>query len=88
MYAKIVSSNTSNSTVVPMENSNHQLAVYSGLFAGIVVFGLLRAFLFFQATVTAGVTLHNDMFDSLFHAPMSFFDMNPAGKILTRISFS
>ena len=65
--------------------TNHQFVIYSGLFAGIIVSGLFRAFLFFQISVKAGVTLHNKMFDSLIRAPISFFDTNPVGKNLNNI---
>ena len=73
--------NISKNTTITLNNSNFHLAIYSGLLAGILVFGLLRAFLFFQVTVKAGETLHNTMFNSLIRARISFFDTNPVGKV-------
>lgn len=42
--------------------------------------------MFFRTTSRASKTLHDQMFSSILHAPMRFFDLNPSGRILNRFS--
>lgn len=39
-----------------------------------------------SATVTASVTLHNRLLGHILRLPKSFFDTNPAGRVLNRFS--
>jgi ABC-type multidrug transport system fused ATPase/permease subunit len=39
-----------------------------------------------SSTVTASVTLHNRLLDHILRLPKSFFDTNPAGRVLNRFS--
>ncbi|KAG2513477.1 hypothetical protein JM18_008471 [Phytophthora kernoviae] len=62
----------------------YRLGVYAGL-------GLLAAFMVFGRTVIvtycglrAAKSLFERMTNSLLHAPMRFFDVNPIGRVLTR----
>ncbi len=54
--------------------------VYSILISGVFVFSLIRTVHFFLMCMLASVNLHNQMFQSVIRAPLSFFDKNPVGK--------
>ena len=58
-------------------NAKH---VFSGLTAATVLFGLVRAMLFFYVLVKSTETLHKRMFDTILRAPVHFFDVNPIGR--------
>jgi ABC-type multidrug transport system fused ATPase/permease subunit len=60
--------------------------VYGGLTAGVIVVALLRASLFFWATIVAATRMHNSMILRVLRAPLSFFHTNPAGRVLNRFS--
>jgi ATP-binding cassette subfamily C (CFTR/MRP) protein 4 len=60
--------------------------VYGGLTAGVIVVALLRASLFFWATMVAATRMHNSMIVRVLRAPLSFFHTNPAGRVLNRFS--
>ncbi|XP_066143763.1 probable multidrug resistance-associated protein lethal(2)03659 isoform X2 [Euwallacea fornicatus] len=60
--------------------------VYSTLMVLLVVFTLLRAFVFFAVCMRASTNLHNNMFQSITRASMRFFNTNSAGRILNRFS--
>ncbi|XP_055326115.1 ATP-binding cassette sub-family C member 4-like, partial [Sitodiplosis mosellana] len=47
---------------------------------------IYRSILFFRTTSRASKRLHDQMFYSILHAPMRFFDLNPSGRILNRFS--
>uniref|UniRef100_A0A8C5BX33 Cystic fibrosis transmembrane conductance regulator n=1 Tax=Gadus morhua TaxID=8049 RepID=A0A8C5BX33_GADMO len=64
-------------------NAKH---VFSGLTAATVLFGLVRAMLFFYVLVKSTETLHKRMFDTILRAPVHFFDVNPIGRVLNRFS--
>lgn len=54
--------------------------VYSILISGVFVFSLIRTVHFFIMCMLASVNLHNQMFQAVIRAPLSFFDKNPVGK--------
>lgn len=60
--------------------------MYAGLTAGVIVVALLRASLFFWATMVAATRMHNSMVVRVLRAPLSFFHTNPAGRVLNRFS--
>lgn len=62
------------------------LGIYAGLgvFYGFVTF--LRSLRFLFICVNATVNLHNSLLHHLLRLPKSFFDTNPAGRILNRFS--
>uniref|UniRef100_A0A8C5BEN1 Cystic fibrosis transmembrane conductance regulator n=1 Tax=Gadus morhua TaxID=8049 RepID=A0A8C5BEN1_GADMO len=62
------------------------LGIYGGLTAATVLFGLVRAMLFFYVLVKSTETLHKRMFDTILRAPVHFFDVNPIGRVLNRFS--
>jgi len=60
--------------------------VYGGLTAGVIVVALLRASLFFWASMVAATRMHNSMVLRVLRAPLAFFHTNPAGRVLNRFS--
>ncbi|CAL8283040.1 unnamed protein product [Gadus morhua 'NCC'] len=58
------------------------LGIYGGLAAATLIFGLVRAMLFFYVLVKSTETLHKRMFDTILRAPVHFFDVNPIGRVL------
>ena len=61
-------------------NAKHCADVFSGLTAATLIFGLVRAMLFFYVLVKSTDTLHKRMFDTILRAPVHFFDVNPIGR--------
>lgn len=72
------------------ERPGASTVLYAGVFAGIGLMALvLDRVLFtfgFSRGVKAGMTLHSSMTARVLRAPMSFFDRNPSGRVLTRFS--
>lgn len=63
------------------------LLVYMALAFGSSWFIFVRAVLVATFGLAAAQKLFLKMLRSVFHAPMSFFDSTPAGRILNRVSF-
>nr|KAJ3415436.1 Multidrug resistance-associated protein 1 [Polyrhizophydium stewartii] len=62
------------------------IGVY-GVFTAVFTAGVLaRGLIFSKITSYKAYTLHNKLFDAVMHAPMSFFDMTPLGRILSAFS--
>ena len=72
------------------ENPGQSTLLYAGVYAGIGLLALLldrTLFSFaFSRGVKAGLTLHASMLRRVLRAPLSFFDRNPSGRVLTRFS--
>ncbi|CAK1548635.1 unnamed protein product [Leptosia nina] len=51
-----------------------------------VAVALIRAFLFFSLCMRSSIRLHDKMFECISLSPMSFFHVNPSGRILNRLS--
>jgi ABC-type multidrug transport system fused ATPase/permease subunit len=62
------------------------LMVYGLLTAGVISVSLLRAAVFFWATIRASTRIHNSMVARVLRAPLAFFHTNPAGRVLNRFS--
>ena len=62
------------------------LSVYAALVCASLVLGFICAFSFFHASLRSSERLHDKMVLSILHAPVLFFDVNPAGRILNRFS--
>ena len=60
---------------------------YALLCAGGWVFSLVRAVLMAYFSLNTTQSFYFSMLNSIFRAPMSFFDTTPTGRILTRVSF-
>lgn len=72
------------------ERAGENTLLYAGVFAGIGLLTLVldrSLFTFgFSRGVKAGMTLHGAMLRQVMRAPLSFFDKNSSGHILTRFS--
>ena len=62
------------------------LGIYASLFSAAVVVAIIRAYLFFRICLRSSENLHDKMVRCVLQAPVSFFDTNPAGRILNRFS--
>uniref|UniRef100_A0A3Q1M0I1 ATP binding cassette subfamily C member 4 n=1 Tax=Bos taurus TaxID=9913 RepID=A0A3Q1M0I1_BOVIN len=68
--------------VIEIPDSGWYLTVHSVLTVGIILFGITRSLLIFYVLVNSSQTLHNKMLESIFRAPMLFFDRNPIAQSL------
>ena len=68
------------------QGSRQTLAIYTGLVCGSLFLAMLRALLFYMASLSSSARLHDRMAVSLLKAPVLFFDTNPLGRILNRFS--
>ncbi|KAJ7353988.1 hypothetical protein OS493_030837 [Desmophyllum pertusum] len=64
----------------------YNVYVYVGLAGGCLISALCRSFLSFQGLINCSSNLHMAMLTSLLKAPVRFFDVNPAGRILNRFA--
>ena len=60
--------------------------VYIYLASGCFIFALTRSFLSFYGMIKSSSRLHTAMLTSLLKTSVSFFDVNPAGRILNRFA--
>jgi hypothetical protein len=72
-------------------NAFHQVVwFYIGIYAALGIFYSLVTFArslgFLYTTVNASLRLHNQLLDHILRLPKTFFDTNPAGRILNRFS--
>lgn len=51
-----------------------------------IIMVLVRSQLFFWAANRASSSFHRNMFDSISHGTMRFFNLNPSGRILNRFA--
>jgi len=54
--------------------------------ASVVMLGV-RGYLLAQHRLKASTRLHDDVTDSILHAPVSFFDVTPNGRVLNRFAY-
>jgi len=62
-----------------MIDQNTGTYVYSVLIGSLIVFAFIRSIHFFVICMKSSVKLHDEMFQAVVHAPMSFFDQHPIG---------
>ncbi|KAK4880755.1 hypothetical protein RN001_008901 [Aquatica leii] len=60
--------------------------IYSGIALAVIVITLTRSFSFFTLCMNSSIRLHDNMFNSITHATMKFFNTNTSGRILNRFS--
>ncbi|VFQ65154.1 unnamed protein product [Cuscuta campestris] len=62
------------------------IIVYSAIGGFLVLLVVLRSFVVAALGLKTCQSLFNQIIDSILHAPMSFFDTTPSGRILSRVS--
>jgi ATP-binding cassette, subfamily C (CFTR/MRP), member 2 len=62
--------------------------IYAIIAVIVVVFVSLRAFLVAFLGLQTAQVFFRKILNSILHAPMSFFDTTPSGRILSRVLFS
>ncbi|KAB0803876.1 hypothetical protein PPYR_00846 [Photinus pyralis] len=60
--------------------------IYSGLTGGTMILAIGHNLLFFVYAMRASIFIHNEIFQKVSHASMSFYNSNPVGRILNRFS--
>ena len=60
------------------------VGVYAALGIGYSLITFIRSLTFLNVTVTAALNLHNQLLGHILRLPKTFFDTNPAGRILNR----
>nr|XP_023492684.1 multidrug resistance-associated protein 9 isoform X5 [Equus caballus] len=60
--------------------------VYAGSMVSVLLFGIIKGFIFTKTTLTASSWLHDQVFDKILKSPMSFFDTTPTGRLMNRFS--
>lgn len=60
--------------------------IYAGVILVLFIVVLIRTTTFFATCMRASINLHDKLFRSVMGAPISFFDFNPIGILLNRIS--
>lgn len=68
------------------QNNSTNLWIYAILVFFCIIFGFLRAFLWFYFSIKASSSLHYKALWAMLHSPMSFFVANPSGRILNRFA--
>jgi len=67
-------------------NEEFYTLVYTSLIVAMFITIFIRSFTFFLMCTKSSIKLHNQIFDRLLSAPMTFFENNPTGRILNRFS--
>ncbi|KAL5097983.1 hypothetical protein RYX36_002310 [Vicia faba] len=62
------------------------IAVYAAIVVVACIVVIVRAFLYTYLSVKTSQSFFIGMLQSILHAPMSFFDTTPSGRILSRVS--
>uniref|UniRef100_A0A669C2N7 Multidrug resistance-associated protein 4 n=1 Tax=Oreochromis niloticus TaxID=8128 RepID=A0A669C2N7_ORENI len=86
VFLSIIAEVSHRPLMVPLFFNIVLLCLILGLTAAAVVFGFARSLVIFHGLVRSAQTLHNSMFSAVLHTPVSFFDVNPIGRILNRFS--
>lgn len=73
-------------TVTPDLDSKVVVFVFSLLCIFVSIATFFRASLLLRTSIRVSEKVHNDMLDSILKAPLQFFEVNPAGRILNRFS--
>lgn len=73
-------------TYVDLLVSRELIIIYAILVAGCLFAAFLRSITLFVGTLLASINLHKKFFNSLINAPTKFFDFNPIGILLNRMS--
>lgn len=60
--------------------------IYLGMAVGTLIALLVRGIFFYYHTLNGANHLHNQMLTGLLHTPIRFYESNPSGRILNRVS--
>lgn len=64
----------------------YHLGIYAAWGCGAAVCVLVRSIIFAFARIKASRVIHENLYDSVVKAPMSFFDRTPLGRIINRFA--
>uniref|UniRef100_A0A151UFW1 ABC transporter C family member 10 n=1 Tax=Cajanus cajan TaxID=3821 RepID=A0A151UFW1_CAJCA len=70
----------------PQVSTLQLIVVYMLIGVGSIVFMLIRSLLAVAMGLQSSKYLFSQLVNSLFRAPMSFYDSTPLGRILSRVS--
>eukprot|EP01063_Lacrimia_lanifica_P027995 TRINITY_DN4008_c0_g1_i4.p1 TRINITY_DN4008_c0_g1~~TRINITY_DN4008_c0_g1_i4.p1 ORF type:complete len:1181 (+),score=242.87 TRINITY_DN4008_c0_g1_i4:59-3544(+) len=73
-----------NATLSPMDNA-HYIWPYVGVALGTIPFAFCFAHLTSRAAAKGSVRMHDDVLESLMHAPMAWFQKTSSGDIISRL---
>lgn len=73
-------------TVTDSLTLDQNATIYTILVASLFVLTLIRTTCFFITCMRSSIVLHNRLFRSVLKAPIKFFDSNPIGILLNRVS--
>jgi ATP-binding cassette subfamily C (CFTR/MRP) protein 4 len=68
------------------QRSTIEIYVYLGLTLGTLILALIRAQYYFYLILSGSNYLHNQMLKGMLYTSLRFFESNPSGRILNRIS--
>ncbi|KAJ3316940.1 hypothetical protein HDV06_002536, partial [Boothiomyces sp. JEL0866] len=77
---------TTDASTPGFHDTTMYLLVYTGIGLANTVANILFISLFFFAAITASCYFHDKALDGLMRAPMAFYDRNPIGRIINRMS--
>ncbi|XP_068938923.1 ATP-binding cassette sub-family C member 12 isoform X4 [Petaurus breviceps papuanus] len=60
--------------------------VYVASMMSVIIFSIIKGFIFTKTTLMASSTLHDRVFEKILKSPMSFFDTTPTGRLMNRFS--
>lgn len=68
------------------KSQNYFLLMYALINFGVALVSLIRSLFLAFVALTASRAMFNDMLATVLHAPMSFFDTTPVGRLVNRFS--
>ncbi|XP_068209834.1 multidrug resistance-associated protein 1-like isoform X2 [Palaemon carinicauda] len=77
---------TVGNTTIEEFNRSEFLAGYGGFGIGQCLFFFVGALTTWTGTLKAAEKIHHELLHNVLHLPMSFFDTNPSGRIMNRMS--
>jgi ATP-binding cassette subfamily C (CFTR/MRP) protein 1 len=68
------------------KSQNYFLFMYALINLGVALVSLIRSLFLAFVALTASRSMFNDMLAAVLHAPMTFFDTTPVGRLVNRFS--
>lgn len=69
-----------------VQNDNINMGIYTLLLVLLFIFGLSKTIFTFLVCLASSIKLHDTVFKRLLRAPISFYETNPLGRILNRVT--